>query len=117
MIRASGVDETNPMQRIHSLAPTRAAVAATLQEWHTSLSAVHESAEAEIYACVVALVMEALGERASLQSLIDAYCLPDRVLRHLVTDFCADGEVQLRPRWVMGAACALRLRQLVAVAQ
>ena len=76
----------------------------------------NESADTEVYACAVALVMEALSELVSLQSLMDAYYLPDRVLRFLVTDFCADGDVHLRPRWVMGAACALRLRQLVAVA-
>jgi hypothetical protein len=104
----------NELQQINTVVPTRATVAATLREWHTSLAIAATSEEAEVYACAVALIVEALSRRVTMQALIDGYCFPDLLLRYLVLDFCANGEIRLRPRLVMGAACALRLRQLVA---
>jgi hypothetical protein len=101
-------------QQINTVVPTRATVAATLREWHTSLAIAATSEEAEVYVCAVALIVEALSRRVTMRALIDAYYFPDLLLRYLVLDFCANGEIRLRPRLVMGAACALRLRQLVA---
>jgi hypothetical protein len=101
-------------EQINTVVPTRATVAATLREWHTSLAIAATSEEAEVYACAVALIVDALTRRTTMQALVDAYYFPDLLLRYLVLDFCANGKIRLRPRLVMGAACALRLRQLVA---
>jgi len=102
------------MQRIQLLTPTRATLAVTLHEWHTALATATISEEAEVYACAVTLIMDVLACCETLPALLEAYYRPDRVLRYLVSDFCADGEIRLDPRLVIGAACALRLRQLVA---
>jgi hypothetical protein len=101
------------MQQIPGLALTRATVAATLREWHDASAVAAASDVAELYACAVALVMEALASCDSLQALMESYYLPDSGLRTLVNDFCLDGEILLYPRLVMGAACAYRLREQV----
>lgn len=102
------------MQYVPAQPASRAAVAATMREWHTSLAAATASEQAELYACAVALVREALTGRVTLQALLEAYYLPEHALVELVTVFCADGEIPLYPHIVMGAACALHLRQIVA---
>jgi hypothetical protein len=104
------------MQYVPALVASRATVAATLREWHTSLAAASASEQAELYACAAALVMEALTGRITLPSLLEAYYLPEYDLVELVTVFCAEGEICLSPHIVMGAACAIHLRQIVASA-
>jgi hypothetical protein len=104
------------MQQVPGLALTRATVAATLREWHGALAAAAASEEAEVYACAVALIMEALASCDSLQALMESYYLPDTSLRRLVNDFCLNGEISLHPRLVMGAACAYCLREQVTAA-
>jgi hypothetical protein len=103
-----------PLPRFHALALPRTAVAATLREWYGSLAATAASEEAEGYAFTVALIREALPACDSLQALLQVYYVPDADLRSFVAELCAAGEPPLHPRVVMGAACALRLRQLVA---
>lgn len=104
------------MRHIPALVASRATVAATLREWHASLAAATTSEQAELYSCAVALTMEALTERVTFPSLLEAFYLPDRTLVGLITDFCAEGEIALYPHIVMGAACALHLRKIVASA-
>ena len=105
-----------PLPQFPALALPRTAVAATLREWYGSLAATAASDEAEGYAFTVALIREALPACDSLQALMEVYYVPDAVVRALVNELSAAGEPPLHPRLVMGAACALRLRQLVAAA-
>ena len=105
-----------PLPQLPALALPRTAIAATLREWYGSLADTAASDEAEAYTFTVALIREALPECDSLQALMEVYFLPDAVVRALVNELCAAGHPPLYPRLVMGAACALRLRQLVAVA-
>jgi hypothetical protein len=104
------------MRHIPELVPSRATVAATIREWHISLAAATASEQAELYACAVALAIEALTGRVTFPSLLEAYYQPDRTLVGLITAFCAEGEIPLYPHIVLGAACALHLRQIVASA-
>jgi hypothetical protein len=104
------------MNQVTELTLSRATVAATLREWHDALSAAAASEKAEVYACAVAHIMEALASCDSLQALVESYYLPDAGLRRLVNDFCLNGEIPLHPRLVMGAACAYRLRKQVTAA-
>jgi hypothetical protein len=101
------------MQQSEMPSLIRASVAATLREWHDALAAAVASEEAEVYACAVALISEALASCNSLQALMESYYLPDACVRRLVNDFCLNTEIPLHPRLVMGAACAYRLRERV----
>jgi hypothetical protein len=47
---------------------------------------------------------------------MEVYYVPDAAVRALVNELCAAGDPPLHQRLVMGATCALRLRQLVAAA-
>ena len=84
--------------------------------WHTALASARASVEADLYADVVALALEVLDRCTSVQDLYNVYCSPDAALKAHVFALCAKGEIRLEPWVVMGAACALRLRQLMAAA-
>jgi PAS domain S-box-containing protein len=96
----------------HSI--TRGGVAWALREWQVALDAVNRSVEAELYAAVAELVVAWLQSAQTFESLLEAYFHPDLELSRLIAELCTEGEILLRPHLVMGAACALRLQQIVA---
>lgn len=98
----------------YGLPATRGGVAWTLHQWHSALNAANDSVEAEIYACAAELVVEMLQEERTLDGLLCAFFRPHLELTQLVTELCTEGEILLQPHLLMGASCALRLRQLVA---
>src|SRR5678816_931165 len=93
---------------------TRRSVAWALHEWYAALDATNDSLEAEISACAADLVVEWLQGEKTFDGLLSAFFSPDLELMRLVTELCTEGEILLQPRLLMGASCALRLRQLVA---
>ena len=100
----------------YGLPTTRGGVAWALHEWHTALNAANGKAEAEIYACAADLVVEWLQCAKTFDGLLCAFFYPDLELARLITELCTEGEILLQPHVLMGASCALRLRQLVAQA-
>jgi hypothetical protein len=84
-----------------------------LHTWHTALAAARASEEADLYAWVVVLVMESLERYTTVPDLITAYFSPHAVLKARVLALCGEGAIRLKPWVVMGAACALQLRQLM----
>jgi hypothetical protein len=57
--------------------------------------------------------MESLERYATVHDLIEAYCAPEIGLKSRILALCDDGQIRLQPQVVLGAACALRLRQLM----
>ena len=98
----------------YGLPTTRGGVAWTLHQWRSALNAANDSVEAEIYACAAELVVEMLQEERTFDGLLCAFFRPHLELTHLITELCTEGEILLQPHLLMGASCALRLRQLVA---
>jgi PAS domain-containing protein len=96
----------------HSI--TRGGVAWALREWQSDLDTVNASVEAELYAAVAELVVTWLQSAQTFDALLEAYFRPDLELTQLITELCMEGEILLRPYLVMGAACALRLQQILA---
>jgi hypothetical protein len=100
----------------YGLSTTRGGVAWTLHEWYAALDAANDSAEAEIYACAAELVVEWLQAEKTFTGLLSAFFYPDLELTRLITELCTEGEILLQLHLLMGASCALRLRQLMAKA-
>jgi hypothetical protein len=100
----------------YGLPTTRGDVAWTLHEWHAALDAANDSVEAVIYDCAADLVVEWLQSERTLAGLFSAFFHPDVELTRLITELCTQGEILMKPHILMGASCALRLRQLVASA-
>jgi hypothetical protein len=98
----------------NGLPTTRGGVAWALHAWYAALDAANASVEAEIYACAADLVVEWLQGEKTFDGLLCAFFSPDLELTRLVTELCTEGEILLQPQLLMGASCALRLRQLVA---
>jgi hypothetical protein len=98
----------------YGLPTTRSGVAWALREWHAALDVAKDSVEAEIYACAADFVVEWLQNEKTLDGLLSAFFFPDLELTRLITELCTEGENLLQPHLLMGASCALRLRQLVA---
>ncbi len=96
--------------------PTHEAVGNALHEWYSAAALAVASPKAEFYACAVALVIELLEQQTSCADLVSTFYVPNVTLMKLIFEVCAGGEIVLRPRVIMGAACATRLRQLVAAA-
>jgi hypothetical protein len=100
----------------YGLRTTRGGVAWALHEWYAALDAANDSVEAEIYACAAELVVEWLQEEKTFTGLLSAFFYPDLELTRLITELCTEGEILLQPHLLLGASCALRLRQLMAKA-
>jgi PAS domain S-box-containing protein len=101
------------LQRL-SQSITRGGVACALREWQTVLDEVNVSVEAEIYACATELVVAWLQSAQTFDGLLEAFFHPDLELTQLIAELCTEGEILLRPHLLMGASCALRLKQIVA---
>lgn len=91
----------------------RSEIAWALQEWYTALVEVEQSAQAEIYAYATEVVVAFLDDRHRIDALLEAFTAPSAELRYLVNELCTSGEAPLQPRLLMGASCALRLRELM----
>ncbi len=94
-------------------APTRDEIAWALREWSAAVIAAENSDEAEIYADALELVLAFLDDRQTVADLINAYTAPSADLMYLVRALCSNDEGTLQPRVLLGAACALRLRELM----
>jgi hypothetical protein len=97
----------------YGLPTTRGGVAWALHEWYVALDTANASVEAEIYACAADLIVEWLQGEKTFDGLLSAFFYPDLEVTRLVTELCSEGEILLQPHILMGASCALRLRQLV----
>ncbi len=100
----------------YGLPTTRGGVAWALHEWYAALDAANDSVEAEIYACAADLAVEWLTSAHTFDDLLSAFFYPDLELTRLITELCTEGDILLQPHVLMGASCALRLRQLMAQA-
>jgi hypothetical protein len=96
--------------------PTHDEIAGALQEWHSACALAVSSPQAELYACAVDLVLELLDQHRSCANLVTAFYFPDITLMQAVLELCVGGEIPLQPRFIIGAAYATRLRQLIGVA-
>jgi hypothetical protein len=94
-------------QRHPPFVPSYSNLSAILHEWHTALGTAQASRKADLYACVVVLVMESLDRYTTIQDLIKAYCSPNIGLKSRVFALSGDGEIRLQPQVVLGPACAL----------
>ena len=101
----------------YGLPVTRGGIAWALHEWRIAREMANASVEAEIYECAAELVVEWLKSEQTFDGLLNAFFYPDMELTRLVTELCTEGEILLQPHLLMGASCALRLRQLVAGAR
>jgi hypothetical protein len=97
----------------YGLPMTRGGVAWVLHEWNTALNAANNSVEEEIYGCAADLVLEWLHGEKTFDGLLCAYFYPDSELTRVVTELCTEGDILLQPHLLMGASCALRLRQRI----
>ncbi len=104
------------MKQEYGLRSTRGGVAWALHKWCVALNAANEGVEAEIYACAADLVVEWLQDEKTFDGLLCAFFAPDLELTRLIAEVCTEGEILLQPHVLMGASCALRLRQLMAAA-
>ncbi len=94
--------------------PTHEEIAGALHEWYSASSLVKASPKAELYTCAVTLVRELLEHHTTCVELVTAFYSPDTLLMQVVLELGRGGEIRLQPRLIMGAACAARLRHLVA---
>jgi hypothetical protein len=94
-------------------APTRDEIAWALREWSAAVVTAENSEEAEIYADAIEIVLAFLDDRQTVVDLIDAYTAPTAELTYLAHELCSNDEATLRPRLLLGASCALRLRELI----
>jgi hypothetical protein len=98
----------------YGLPVTRGGVAWALHDWFTALAAAKASVKGDIYESAAGLVVEHLASQRTCDQLFGAYFNPDLELTRLITELCTEGAILLQPHLLMGAAFALRLRQLIA---
>jgi hypothetical protein len=101
------------LQPYERVAPVHSGITPILHEWSAMLAAARASAQADRYASVVTCVLETLANHATIRQLVSAYQSPDAAFRAQVYNLCGVGRAHLDPRVVVGAACALRFRQLM----
>ena len=103
-------------QRSQTFGTSYSAISEILHAWNSALAVARASQKADLYACVIVLVMDPLDRYTTVQELVKAYAAPDIGLRSRVLALCGDGAIRLQPHLILGAACALRLRQLIEAA-
>jgi hypothetical protein len=81
--------------------------------WNTALMQARSSDMADLYACVVTITLSSLACYTTIRDLLTAYKSPASSLSEQVMDLCGAGDARLDPSVAFGAACALRLRQLM----
>ena len=103
-------------QRSQTFGTSYSAISEILHAWNSALAVARASQKADLYACVIVLVMDPLERYTTVHDLIEAYCAPDIGLKSRVLSLCGDGEIHLQPQVVLGAACALHFRQIMEAA-
>jgi hypothetical protein len=103
-------------QSYQTFGPAQGSIREAIYAWQWALVTSRASEEAARYAAVVAIVKESLDRFTTIQDLLKAYNAPDLGLKSRVFALCGDGFIRLQPQVALGAACALRLRQLMDVA-
>jgi hypothetical protein len=103
-------------RRFPTSAPSYSNISEILYAWQSALAAAHASQEPERYAHVVAHIGESPERFTTVHDLIKAYCFPDIALKARVLALCGEGAIHLQPEVVLGAACALRFRELMEAA-
>jgi hypothetical protein len=103
-------------QSYQTFGPAQGSIREAIYAWQWALVTWRASQEAARYAAVVAIVKESLDRFTAIQDLLQAYNAPDIGLKSRVLALCGEGSIRLQPQVVLGAACALRLRQLMDVA-
>jgi hypothetical protein len=103
-------------QRYQTVGTSHSNISEIVCAWNSALAIARASQMADLYACVVVLVMEPLERFTTVHDLIEAYCAPDIGLKSRVLALCGDGEIHLQPQVVLGAACALHFRQIMEAA-
>jgi hypothetical protein len=88
-------------------------VARALREWSAAVVIAENSEEAEVYADAIELVLAFLDDLQTIPDLINAYTAPTAELAYLVHELCSNEEATLQPSLLLGASCALRLRELI----
>ena len=105
------------MQQGHqTFGPATSSVSEAFFAWRWALAMTRASEDADRYAAVVAIVWESLNRFMTVQDLVKAYTAPDIGLRSRVLVLSGDGSIRLQPHLVLGAACAIRLSQLMEAA-
>jgi hypothetical protein len=84
-----------------------------LREWSAAVVAAENSDQAEIYADAIKLVFAFLDDLQTVPDLINAYTMSTAELAYLAHELCLHDEATLQPRLLLGASCALRLRELM----
>jgi hypothetical protein len=103
-----------PSQDDAPLRMTHARLAWALHEWTTLLAEATNSLYAERYYCAAATVVGSLDPINTMHELAQVFFSPPTYLKVLVLALCLDEEIDLFPHELLGASCALRLRQLLA---
>jgi len=101
------------LKQYERVATVHSEITPALQEWYAMLAAARTSFEADRYASAVACILETMANHTTIQQLVTAYQSPDAALRAQVFDLCGAGVAHLDPHVLVGAACALRFRQLM----
>jgi hypothetical protein len=92
---------------------TRDDAARALQQWNVALQRASAGPEADLYECATDLIAGWLSREQTFDELLNSYFHPDLDLAWFTSELCRGGPVALRTDVAMGAACALRLRQLL----
>jgi hypothetical protein len=103
-------------QRFPTSAPSYGNISEILHVWHAALAAARASQEPDLYACVLVLIGQSLERFTTVDELYHAYCFPDIALKSRVLALCGGGAIHLQPEGALGAACALRFRELMEAA-
>jgi len=85
----------------------------TLGEWATHLREAAASPHAERYKQATAVLASWLQSVKTMPKLICTFFSPGPDLQTLVFALCTEDDVLLFPHVLMGASCALRLRQMI----
>jgi hypothetical protein len=93
--------------------PVQSEFTVAVHSWNTALLQARSSDMADLYACVVTLTLSSLARYTTIRDLLTAYQSPASTLTEQVMDLCGAGDARLDPHVAFGAACALRLRQLM----
>jgi hypothetical protein len=95
---------------------TRARLAWALHEWRLLLHQATTSEYAARYQYAAATVVRSLDAIETMHDLVHVFFSPGVRLKTLVLTLCMEEEIVLFPHVLLGASCALRLRQLLAQA-
>jgi len=105
-------------QSYHSTSapPLQSEITATVHTWEAALVTARGGRDVDVYAAAMVPLLDALQRHTTIHALLTAYTAPDAALARQAKDLCDAGGAHLDPHVALGAACALRLRQLMDVA-